>query len=151
MSVEYVVKGYITEFCDKFGVKLEHLKGKSRVLEINNTRKLLFYMLRRVFKLKHREIGEILNRHHASCVHHVADFDQLKDMYSLYSDMYVMALEIALKHLDIIRKMKTTDVSPEKKLIETLMNSNYKLRKKISKYYAKKEREDQNSRKELQS
>ena len=59
MSVEYVVKGYITEFCDKFGVKLEHLKGKSRVLEINNTRKLLFYMLRRVFKLKHREIGEI--------------------------------------------------------------------------------------------
>ena len=151
MSVEYVVKGYITEFCDNFGVSLDQLKGKSRILKINNTRKLLFYMLRRVFKLKHREIGEILNRHHASCVHHVADFDNLKKMYALYASMYVLALEIALKHLDIIKKMKTNNVSPEKKLIETLMNSNYKLRKKISKYYAKKERENKSSRKELQS
>ena len=109
MTRQYIIKDFINDFCIKFEVTLEQLQGKSRKLEINYTRKLLIFMLRRVFKLKHRDVGSYLNRDHSTSIHHTADFDSLKDVYALFKEMYQSAIEISLKHLDKLNKIKSQE------------------------------------------
>ena len=132
MTKEIIINNFINEFCEKFNITLNEIKGKSRVSDINIRRNLLIYMLRRVFKLTSEKVGILVNRNHANVLHHTADFYTSMDLYDYHRELYQTSLEFSLKYLHYISEINNNKDSVKALLIDMLVGSNTELKEKVN-------------------
>lgn len=74
------------------GLKLEDVLGQKRDRYVSDTRKLIFYFVYKNTTLSLKKIGELLNKDHATVLHHVRN---MEDILTTNDKFSVMARELA--------------------------------------------------------
>jgi len=132
MTKDTIINDFINEFCEKFNITLKEIRGKSRVSDINIRRKLLIYILRRVFQLTSKKVGLLVNRDHANVLHHTADFATLINIYDYHRELYEASLEFSVKYMHYISEIKSNKDSVKALLIEMLVGNDKELAEEIN-------------------
>ena len=68
MPTEVIIEKAIRLVCKKYNVTEDDLKSTKRTQSIANARHIAIYLLKKVTDLSHKEVGNILNRNHATVI-----------------------------------------------------------------------------------
>ena len=68
MPTEVIIEKALRLVCKKYNVTEEDLKSTKRTQSIANARHVAIYVLKKVTDLSHKEVGNILNRNHATVI-----------------------------------------------------------------------------------
>jgi len=77
-----------SEICSRFGLDWSIILTKSRKSDIVDARRLYCGLLRNVFGLTFQEIGDILNKNHATIVHSIKVHDNFVRILKSYKKNY---------------------------------------------------------------
>jgi hypothetical protein len=76
------------EICNRYNLEWQRIKSKSRIRVIIDARRLYCGILRYVFKLTFQEIGDILNKSHATILHSIQQHDIFVKILKSYKKNY---------------------------------------------------------------
>ena len=77
-----------SEICNRYNLEWQRIKSKSRIRVIIDARRLYCGILRYVFKLTFQEIGDILNKSHATILHSIQQHDIFVKILKSYKKNY---------------------------------------------------------------
>lgn len=78
----------ISEICARYNVQWLSILSRSRVRVVVDARRLYCGILRNVFSLTYHEIGNILNKNHATIVHSIKVHDNFVKILKSYKKNY---------------------------------------------------------------
>lgn len=122
-----------SEICKRYNLDWNRIKSKSRVRIVVDARRLYCGVLRNVFSLTYQEIGDILDKNHATIVHSIQKHDVFVKILKSYKKNFE-EIECTLieddnyyihEILSVERKMETL-LERLNELIEK--KNNYKLK-----------------------
>ena len=122
-----------SEVCSRYGLEWSMILSRSRVREVVDARRLYSGILRNVFRLTFQEIGNILNKNHATILHNINQHDTFVKILKSYKKNYE-EIERALMLDDnyYIHEVKEVERKMEdlSKRLEELIErkNNYKLK-----------------------
>jgi len=106
----------INYICDMDGLYVHNLRGKSRSRELVMGRKYFCYFSRKYTKLHLREIGNMINRDHATVIHAINDLTNLA--------VYDKEVAYKIMDFDIVFKEQLENTSLEASNISTIIIKN---------------------------
>lgn len=77
-----------SEVCSRYGLEWGVILSRSRVREVVDARRLYSGILRNVFRLTFQEIGDILNKNHATILHNINQHDTFVRILKSYKKNY---------------------------------------------------------------
>jgi len=77
-----------SEVCSRYGLEWSMILSRSRVREVVDARRLYSGILRNVFRLTFQEIGNILNKNHATILHNINQHDTFVKILKSYKKNY---------------------------------------------------------------
>ena len=77
-----------SEISNRYGLTWSRIESKSRIRIIIDARRLYCGLLRYVFKLTFQEIGDILNKNHATVLHSIQQHDTFVRILKSYKKNY---------------------------------------------------------------
>ena len=98
-----------------YGLDFEQMISINRRRELVDARKIIYFLLRNVYKLTFSKIGAILQRDHTTMLHYYRDHENLMETDRDYKHFYNTALS-AVGHLD-----KSKDLIEDVTFIEGLL------------------------------
>jgi hypothetical protein len=131
-----------SEICKRYNLEWYRIQSKSRVRLIVDARRLYCGILRNIFRLTFQEIGDMLNKNHATILHNINQHDTFVKILKSYKKNYeeiesILMLDDNYYVHEVIEVERQMDILSKRldDLIEK--KNNYKLKLK------------QNGRKEL--
>tara|TARA_R100000655_G_scaffold39753_1_gene75092 strand:- start:4520 stop:4969 length:450 start_codon:yes stop_codon:yes gene_type:complete len=76
------------EICERYNLDWSRIEGTSRVRKIVDARRLYSGVLRNIFRLTFKEIGDILNKNHATILHNMQQHDIFVKILKSYKKNY---------------------------------------------------------------
>tara|TARA_R100000234_G_C4966881_1_gene164346 strand:+ start:515 stop:958 length:444 start_codon:yes stop_codon:yes gene_type:complete len=129
------LEDFFEDYCVKVNITLTQLFHKSRRRELVEHRMTLAYILRKSLGMTYQEIGRALKKNHATIINLVKNMENFISVYPDIKDLYGIAEETLLDHkkylIEFYNSPITTQLEREKKLVEILLENNYKLKSKI--------------------
>jgi len=126
---------FFKDYCKRVDITIEQLFYKSRTRELVEKRMVLAYILRKSFKMTYQEIGDALSKNHATIINAIKNIENFLPVYPHIRRLYDIADECLLDHkqglIDFYNSPFKTEIEREKKLVEILLDNNYKLKSKI--------------------
>tara|TARA_R110000744_G_scaffold210999_2_gene330125 strand:- start:704 stop:1123 length:420 start_codon:yes stop_codon:yes gene_type:complete len=97
----HYINQFINEYCEMQDVDKDVLFSKSRDRYLVERRMILAFFLRRRTELTWQEIGNIMNRNHASIIHYNNKVEGFLDVYPHLQRMFKSTLDLfkSYKHL----------------------------------------------------
>lgn len=81
-KLKYASASRVTELiCNYFNVTLDELKSKRRLKNITDARHWIIYILYNYNKMTLAQIGRILNKNHATCIHAIRRIEAQSEIY----------------------------------------------------------------------
>lgn len=122
-----------SEVCSRYGLEWSMILSKSRVREVVDARRLYIGILRDVFRLTLQEIGNILNKNHATILHNVNKHEIFVKILKSYKKNYEeIERALMLDNNYYIHEVKEVERKMEdlSKRLEELIErkNNYKLK-----------------------
>jgi len=77
-----------SEVCSRYGLEWSMILSRSRVREVVDARRLYIGILRDIFRLTLQEIGNILNKNHATILHNINQHDTFVKILKSYKKNY---------------------------------------------------------------
>ena len=77
-----------SEVCSRYGLEWSAILSRSRVRQVVDARRLYSGILRNVFRLTFQEIGDILNKNHATILHNINQHDTFVRILKSYKKNY---------------------------------------------------------------
>lgn len=77
-----------SEICKRYGLEWSTIEGKSRVRKVVDARRLYCGLLRDIFHLTYQEMGNILNKNHATIIHNIQQHDTFVRILKSYKKNY---------------------------------------------------------------
>ena len=77
-----------SEICRRYNLAWSVVEGKSRVRNVVDARRLYCGVLRNLFRLTFQEIGNILNKNHATILHSITQHDTFVRILKSYKRNY---------------------------------------------------------------
>lgn len=77
-----------SEITQRYNVAWSIIEGKSRIRKVVDARRLYSGILRNVFRLTFQEIGDILNKNHATILHNINQHDTFVRILKSYKKNY---------------------------------------------------------------
>tara|TARA_R110002012_G_scaffold319718_2_gene541129 strand:+ start:331 stop:774 length:444 start_codon:yes stop_codon:yes gene_type:complete len=135
MTKNQALTNFLLDYCKKVNITIEQLYHKSRRRELVEHRMTLAFILRKSLGMKYQEIAEALKRNHASIIYQVKNMENFISVYPHIKRLHNVADETLLEHKEYLVEFYNSPISSqlerEKKLVEILLDNNYKLKSKI--------------------
>jgi len=129
------IQNFFEDYCIKVNITLIQLFHKSRRRELVEHRMTLAYVLRKSLGMTYQEIGRALKKNHATIINLVKNMENFLSVYPHIRNLYNIADETLLENKEYLVEFYnspiTTQLEREKKLVEILLDNNYKLKSKI--------------------
>ena len=77
-----------SEICERYNLEWYRIEGTSRVRKVVDARRLYSGILRNIFRLTYHEIGDILNKNHATIIHNMQQHDIFVRILKSYKKNY---------------------------------------------------------------
>jgi len=77
-----------SEISQRYNLDWMHIESQSRVRIIVDARRLYCGILRNIFRLTYQEIGDILNKNHATIIHNINQHDAFVRILKSYKKNY---------------------------------------------------------------
>ena len=77
-----------SEICERYNLEWYRIEGTSRVRKVVDARRLYSGILRNIFRLTYHEIGDILNKNHATIIYGVRNINNLIETYPPMKERY---------------------------------------------------------------
>jgi len=77
-----------SEICRRYNLAWSVVEGKSRIRKVVDARRLYCGVLRNLFRLTFQEIGNILNKNHATILHNITQHDTFVRILKSYKRNY---------------------------------------------------------------
>ena len=77
-----------SEICRRYNLAWSVIEGKSRIRKVIDARRLYCGILRNIFRLTFQEIGDILNKNHATILHSITQHDTFVRILKSYKRNY---------------------------------------------------------------
>tara|TARA_R110000796_G_scaffold17226_8_gene53237 strand:- start:1861 stop:2328 length:468 start_codon:yes stop_codon:yes gene_type:complete len=123
MNVIYL-KEVIDKFCEQQHVSRSVLFSKDRSRVLVDKRMVLAFFLKHKTELRWYQIGEIMNRTHASMIHYVNNVEQLMSVYPHIKKMVVETNKLFTDYKFLLKEKETN-------MYAKLLTDNLKLKEKI--------------------
>tara|TARA_R110002020_G_scaffold212815_2_gene419478 strand:+ start:249 stop:692 length:444 start_codon:yes stop_codon:yes gene_type:complete len=135
MTKNQALTNFLLDYCKKVNITIEQLYHKSRRRELVEHRMTLAFILRKSLGMKYQEIAEALKRNHASIIYQVKNMENFISVYPHIKRLHNVADETLSEHKEYLVEFYNSPISSqlerEKKLVEILLDNNYKLKSKI--------------------
>ena len=123
MNVIYLQE-IIDKFCEQQRVSRSVLFSKDRSRVLVDKRMVLAFFLKHKTELRWYQIGEIMNRTHASMIHYVKNVEQLMSVYPHIKKMVVETNKLFTDYKFLLKEKETN-------MYAKLLTDNLKLKEKI--------------------
>lgn len=133
-----------SEISERYNLSWPVIEGRSRIRKVVDARRLYCGILRNIFRLTFQEIGDILNKNHATILHSIAQHDTFVRILKSYKRNYE-EIESALMIDDNYYIHEVIEV--ERKMNELSQRLNDLIEKKNE--YKLKIKKQKNGRQEL--
>lgn len=117
------LESILSMYCQSCGITTSLLRGPIRYQEIAFHRVVLGTALFEQMKASYTNVAKAMNRNHATIIHYVKKYHELKDIYPEYVRAYKIAASI-------IKEFRQED-NTSRNVTEVFMNSNKKLISKV--------------------
>ena len=124
-----------SEICKRYNLEWYRIQSKSRVRLIVDARRLYCGILRNIFRLTFQEIGDILNKDHATILHNIKQHDTFVKILKSYKKHYeeiesILMLDDNYYVHEVIEVERQMDILSKR--LEDLIEkkNNYKLKLK---------------------
>lgn len=77
-----------SEICKRYNLEWYRIESKSRVRVVVDARRLYCGILRNIFRLTFQEIGDILDKNHATIIHNIQQHDAFVRILKSYKKNY---------------------------------------------------------------
>ena len=77
-----------SEICKRYNLEWSTIQGRSRTRKVVDARRLYCGILRSIFYLTYHEIGDILNKNHATIIHNMQQHDIFVKILKSYKRNY---------------------------------------------------------------
>lgn len=77
-----------SEICRRYNLDWSVIEGRSRIRKVVDARRLYCGVLRNIFRLTFQEIGDILNKNHATILHGITQHDTFVRILKSYKRNY---------------------------------------------------------------
>ena len=135
MTTNRALINFFTDYCKKVNITIEQLFHKSRRRELVEHRMTLAFLLRKSLGMTYQEIAKALKRNHASIIYLVKNMENFISVYPHIRNLHNIADETLLEHKEYLVEFYNSPISSqlerEKRLVEILLDNNYKLKSKI--------------------
>jgi len=135
MTKNQALTNFLLDYCKKVNITIEQLYHKSRRRELVEHRMTLAFILRKSLGMKYQEIAQALKRNHASIIYQVKNMENFISVYPHIKRLHNVADETLSEHKEYLVEFYNSPISSqlerEKKLVEILLDNNYKLKSKI--------------------
>tara|TARA_R110000737_G_C14514167_1_gene474202 strand:- start:345 stop:788 length:444 start_codon:yes stop_codon:yes gene_type:complete len=126
---------FFKDYCSRVDITIEELFYKSRKRDRVEKRMVLAYILRKSFRMTYQQIGESLNKTHATIINSIKNIENFITVYPHIKRLYNIADETLLDHkenlIEFYNSPFKTQIERERKLVEILLENNYKLKSKV--------------------
>jgi len=126
---------FLKDYTSRVDLTIEQLLSKSRRRELVEKRMVLAYILRKSLGMTYYDIGDAINKNHASIIHSVKTIENFLSVYPHIRKLYAIADETLINHkenlIEYYNSPIRTEIEREKKLVEILLDNNSKLKLKI--------------------
>ncbi len=123
------INKFIDDFCDEYNVTLTLIQSPLRRRDLAEKRMMLSYFLRNRMGLTYQDIGNLLNRNHASIIYHVRLIEDFISHDVYFKLLHNSVEKIFNKYID--------EFDDEVDMLSELYNENARLQRKLRKVESK--------------